>query len=120
MYDNIEGMNIVMEKIEIFRQLIDTDGHAQKLYADAVSHQERLDEEFVQLKKQLRQKYYDEADKFISLAENQAIKKADNMISDLNLQLEQSLSNVRQLYNQRRDKWSDIIFNAAINMPTGE
>lgn len=108
-----------MERVEIFRQLIETDKNARSLFDDAVKHKESLDEDLKNLTEQLRTEEYETANDYLKKVEAEAVRQSDEKIEDLNRMLDANLEAVRLRFEQSRDAWSDQIFRAVIHQEAG-
>jgi len=109
----------IMERVEIFRQLIETDKNARSLFDDAVKHKESLDEDLKNLTEQLRTEEYETANDYLKKVEAEAVRQSDEKIEDLNRMLDANLEAVRLRFEQSRDAWSDQIFRAVIHQEAG-
>jgi len=103
-----------MEKLDIFRRLIDAEDSAQRIYSDALTYQARLAEDLSEMKKQLRTQMYAKADAYIAQAERMAAKAADKDIENLNENLQQNLDKIKYRYEDGHGAWSDEMFSYAI------
>lgn len=99
-----------------FIRLLETEQKARTLYDYAIEVESRLPEDISTASENIRASEYARADKYLSEERAKARAQSDGQISKLNEQLQTSLDSLKQSYEAHHKEWSDIIFNAAINL----
>lgn len=105
-----------MTAIETLHVIVDADKKARSVYEEATQLRDGFDSYVQEHIEQIRKERFAEADRKIAVANEDAIKKADEAIEELDKKLELELAAAHKHYESKKDAVIDKIFKLAVDV----
>lgn len=105
-----------MTPIEILHNIVDADKNARSVYEGATELRDSFYEYVAEHVEDIRKERFTEADTKIATADEDAKKKADEAISELDAKLDIELAAAREHYENKKEAVIEKIFKLAVDV----
>lgn len=103
-----------MERADILNKIIDTENKAKDLRESALRIQNELSENIASATKKIREQSYHTAQQEITAFEEQEKQRADAELKRLDAEQSAKVSQLRSLYDDKHNEWSNKLMNIVI------
>ena len=103
-----------MTQQEFISRILAAERQAQQIYEEAAAAQQALEGNLNQEIQSLRDRYFAAADRSLDTLRTEANDAAVEQVRQLDIQLENKLSQVEQTYREHREEWIQTIFRMIV------